>query len=153
MLPRWLTEEEKLLMPSYLKSFDLKKASTPPNFEVRNMAEWEEAEYLVVTWAGYNSILREIVRYGREEAKVIVVCSDSNSVKTYLQNGNVSLNNVSYLQESFNSIWIRDYFGNTGYKNDVDGYNKEIEEFGNCFGSDEFKEGTSAFMEKRKPNY
>ena len=58
MLPRWLTEEEKLLMPSYLKSFDLKKASTPPNFEVRNMAEWEEAEYLVVTWAGYNSILR-----------------------------------------------------------------------------------------------
>ena len=42
---------------------------------------------------------------------------------------------------------------NAGYKNDVDGYNKEIEEFGNCFESDEFKEGTSAFMEKRKPNY
>lgn len=42
---------------------------------------------------------------------------------------------------------------NAGYKNNVDGYSKEIEEFGNCFGSDEFKEGTSAFMEKRKPNY
>ena len=42
---------------------------------------------------------------------------------------------------------------NAGYENNVDGYNKEIEEFGNCFGSDEFKEGTSAFMEKRKPNY
>jgi agmatine deiminase len=120
MLPRWLTEDEKLQMPAYLNSFNQKKASTPPNFDVRNMAEWEEAEYLVVTWAGYNSILREIIRYGREEAKVIVVCSDSNSVKAYLQNGNVSLNNVSYLQENFNSIWIRDYFGNTGYKNDVD---------------------------------
>lgn len=42
---------------------------------------------------------------------------------------------------------------NAGYDNDVNGYNKEIEEFGNCFGSDEFKEGTTAFMEKRKPNY
>ena len=42
---------------------------------------------------------------------------------------------------------------NAGYKNDINGYSKEIEEFGNCFGSDEFKEGTSAFMEKRKPNY
>ena len=42
---------------------------------------------------------------------------------------------------------------NAGYDNDVDGYNKEIEEFGSCFGSDEFKEGTTAFMEKRKPNY
>lgn len=42
---------------------------------------------------------------------------------------------------------------NAGFKTNVDGYEKEIEEFGNCFGSDEFKEGTSAFMEKRKPNY
>ena len=42
---------------------------------------------------------------------------------------------------------------NAGYDSDVNGYNKEIEEFGNCFGSDEFKEGTTAFMEKRKPNY
>ena len=33
------------------------------------------------------------------------------------------------------------------------GYQKEIEEFGNCFGSDEFIEGTNAFMEKRKPNF
>jgi len=119
-LPRWLTEEEKIMMPDYLNSFNQKKAAASPNFEVRNMAEWEEVEYLLVTWASFNSILREIVRYGREEAKVIVVCSDSNSVKTYLQNGGVSLNNVSYLETNYNSIWIRDYFGNTGYKNDVD---------------------------------
>ena len=42
---------------------------------------------------------------------------------------------------------------NAGFKTNVDGYEKEIEEFGNCFGSDEFKEGTSAFMEKRKANF
>jgi enoyl-CoA hydratase len=42
---------------------------------------------------------------------------------------------------------------NAGYKNGVDGYEVEIEEFGKCFGTSEFKEGTSAFMEKRKANY
>ncbi|MDO7614764.1 MAG: enoyl-CoA hydratase, partial [Crocinitomicaceae bacterium] len=28
-----------------------------------------------------------------------------------------------------------------------------IEEFGKCFGTSEFKEGTTAFLEKRKANY
>src|SRR5690606_25469859 len=68
----------------------------------------------------YPSIIREIIRYGREECKVIVVCNDSNSVKTNLTSGGVSLSNIDYLQVPFNSIWIRDYFANSGYKNDVD---------------------------------
>lgn len=42
---------------------------------------------------------------------------------------------------------------NAGYSSESIGYQKEIEEFGNCFGSDEFIEGTNAFMEKRKPNF
>ncbi len=42
---------------------------------------------------------------------------------------------------------------NSGYDHKVDGYKKEIELFGNCFGSDEFVEGTTAFLEKRKPNF
>jgi len=29
----------------------------------------------------------------------------------------------------------------------------KIEEFGNCFGTDDFAEGTSAFLEKRKANF
>ena len=33
------------------------------------------------------------------------------------------------------------------------GYDFEIEQFGECFGTDEMKEGTSAFMEKRKPKF
>lgn len=40
---------------------------------------------------------------------------------------------------------------NAYFAEGVDGFAKEIEEFGKCFGTDDFKEGTSAFLEKRKP--
>lgn len=35
----------------------------------------------------------------------------------------------------------------------VNGFLVEIEEFGKCFGTADFKEGTSAFLEKRKANF
>ncbi len=42
---------------------------------------------------------------------------------------------------------------NAGYEPGVNGMEREIEEFGKCFGTADFKEGTSAFMEKRKANF
>lgn len=42
---------------------------------------------------------------------------------------------------------------NAYYAEGVDGFDKEIEEFGKCFASEDFKEGTAAFIEKRKANF
>ena len=42
---------------------------------------------------------------------------------------------------------------NANFKDGVNGYNVEIREFGNCFGTDDFEEGTTAFLEKRKANF
>ena len=39
---------------------------------------------------------------------------------------------------------------NAASKYNVDGFEVEIDEFGKCFGTDDFKEGTTAFLEKRK---
>lgn len=41
---------------------------------------------------------------------------------------------------------------NAGY-NEPNGFEKEIELFGRCFGTEDFKEGTTAFLEKRKPKF
>ena len=38
-------------------------------------------------------------------------------------------------------------------KHGEDGFQKEIEEFGKCFGTADFKEGTTAFLDKRKPDF
>jgi enoyl-CoA hydratase len=42
---------------------------------------------------------------------------------------------------------------NAGFTEGVNGFEVEIEEFGKCFGTTDFKEGTTAFLEKRKPNF
>src|SRR5690554_2437202 len=38
---------------------------------------------------------------------------------------------------------------NANYEKGVDGFEMEIEEFGNCFGTEDFEEGTQAFLQKQ----
>ena len=42
---------------------------------------------------------------------------------------------------------------NANFKDGVNGFDTEINEFGNCFGTEDFKEGTTAFLEKRKADF
>jgi agmatine deiminase len=121
-LPRYMTEAEKGMMESYLQSFEDRGISTPPPFSsLRTAAEWEEVQALVITWTGqYNTIQRQIVDAAQEECLVIIMCTDSNAVKSHLNSNGVPDVNIDYIETGWNSIWIRDYGSNSVYVNDVD---------------------------------
>jgi agmatine/peptidylarginine deiminase len=99
--------------------------TTPPPFAVRTMAEWEEVQSVVVTWTSYSGILKQIVRAARTECEVIIVCDNAATVQAYLQNNSYGgpledLSNIVYLEEDFNSVWVRDFGPESIYANEVD---------------------------------
>ena len=118
VLPKGLTQEEKLLLPNY--QFTKNKRTPAPTSPVRTSAQWEEVEYLLIRWTTqYQNIQRQIVQAAVKECKVLIATTSENTVRTYLTNNGVELTNVRFLNAPSNSIWIRDYAANTIYSNDV----------------------------------
>ncbi|MGB2128993.1 MAG: enoyl-CoA hydratase/isomerase family protein [Flavicella sp.] len=60
---------------------------------------------------------------------------------------------VKILQNSPNAIAKAIGAVNASFREGVDGYSEEIVNFGACFGTPEFNEGTQAFLNKRKANF
>lgn len=126
-LPKGLAPHEVPLIPEYRDSRAgaTRGITTPPDFPVRTMAEWEEVQSLVVTWEGYASILKQIVRYAKDECEVIIVCDSPSEVTNYLMGTQAGgplpdMNDITLLQASSNSIWVRDYGPEVIYQNEVD---------------------------------
>lgn len=105
-LPIYLTEDEKRL--SYDNHYPPVNF-IPPTTPVRTMAEWEELDGIILTWTSYLPLLRQIVDAAQEEGMVWIICSDSNSVKSYLTNYGIPLVNLSFIIAPYNSVWSRDY--------------------------------------------
>jgi len=122
-LPHAMTPAEEKIMAEYLRQ---KRESssriipTPPPGPVRNMAEWEEVQALVIAWSGQATILKEIVRNSVKECKVFIVATDTAAVVSQLSTAGISLDSVRFVNTPFNSIWICDYGPSCVYKNDVD---------------------------------
>jgi len=122
-LPKHLTQYEKKMMESGLYQSPVvssRSNTDPPDFYTRTIGEWEELQSIIVTWDAFYSVLREIVRYAKDEVEVINVCQDSTAIKTYLANNGIDMENLTFIQAPFNTVWVRDYGPNPVYQNDVD---------------------------------
>lgn len=111
-------------MPAYLEA--VRNHATARQGDVpahpRAPAEWEELQGLAITWVdGFWEIQAEIVRNARKEVEVYIVTGNEAQVKARLDSRNVDYSsNVSFVNGSYNSIWIRDFGPNSVYINDVD---------------------------------
>jgi agmatine deiminase len=115
-----ISREERSTMSEYLASRTSRMVPNPPPAPVRTMAEWEELQGLIISWAGQNTILREIVRNAVKECRVFILTNNPTTVEGQLTNAGIPLDSVTFLDEPFNTIWVRDYGPWTVYKNDVD---------------------------------
>ena len=121
-LPHLMTATERDAMPSYLHSRvgSSSAINTPPSSPVRTIAEWEELQGLTITWTSFQSILKEIVRFAKQETRVYIVCNNATTVINYLASYGIDTVNVTCLQLPYNSVWCRDYGPWSAYTNDVD---------------------------------
>ena len=119
-LPHIMTDQEKALYKNYTPPRSFTDDFNPPYSPVRTLAEWEEYQAVMVTWTSYPSIVAQIVDYVQDECVCVIICSDSNSVKTQLTSYGVPLTNLRFLIAGFNSVWCRDYGQWNAYTSDID---------------------------------
>lgn len=113
LLPQWMTKEESLMVNEIGRGH---RITAPPDGWVETSAEFEKLRGIFITWiygsSSTNQIFRQIVEETGEICKVYVIVgstSEQNSITSYLQSYNISLDSVDFYIWPRNSIWIRDY--------------------------------------------
>jgi enoyl-CoA hydratase len=79
-----------------------------------------------------------LVNYVVSQEELLSFCEDLGK--------KIARNSPMAIAEAINAV-------NASYNQSVNGFEVEIRAFGACFGTDDFREGTRAFLEKRKPDF
>jgi enoyl-CoA hydratase len=115
---------------------------------------------------GYGGTQRLVQLIGKGKAMELLMSAhmiDANEAKqlglvNYVTTSETLLDHTKKILEVINSKAPLAVAGciksaNAVFDESADGYDLEIKEFGNCFDTEDMKEGVTAFMEKRKANF
>jgi len=129
ILPKGFTSGERKGSCEYISEVQARSnigITTPPLSPVRSMAEWEELESIVISWAltsipDLNTLYIEIVKNAKKDSDVIIVCRNPSFVKSLLVSEGVDIDDsIKFVERDLETIWIRDFGPNSCYLNDVD---------------------------------
>jgi agmatine deiminase len=107
LLPIELTEEEKTRLHEIGINH---RATAPPVGAIRNPAEWEPSEGVLVRWP--LGIPVALVAEMSEDVVVTTLVASAaaeQSARTTYGSGGVNMANVEFVRAATNSIWVRDY--------------------------------------------
>ncbi|MBP7147927.1 MAG: agmatine deiminase family protein [Acidobacteria bacterium] len=106
-LPIGLTEEEKTRLHEIGAEH---RNSAPPAGPVRNPAEWEPSEGVLVRWPLGISV--DLVAEMSEDVVVTTIvanASEEQAARNAYTNGGVRMDHVAFVYAATDSIWVRDY--------------------------------------------
>jgi len=85
--------------------------TAPPTGPVRNIAEFERNQGVIISYPGYWGIPYTLISELSEGVMVYVICelSDQTSVYNELNSEGVTMSNISFIDAPLDSYWSRDY--------------------------------------------
>jgi len=104
-----MSEQEKALMKTYSRSFT---ETDPPTGEVRNIAEWEPSEGVIIAYDGSFGIPYSLIAEMSEDVIVTTIVANSSeetTVRNYFSSNGVNLSNCNFVYQNPDSWWSRDY--------------------------------------------
>lgn len=104
-----LSPEEKALMQKQTRSFT---ETDPPVGDVRNIAEWEPMESVLIAYDGGFGIPLSLIAEMSQDCGVTTIvsnASEENNVMTIYNNNGVNTANCTFVHQDPNTYWTRDY--------------------------------------------
>jgi len=105
-----MTDEERALMPAYLESLRGLAQTPPPPVPVRNIAEFEQMEGVLIAYP--LGIPLSLVAEMSEDVMVTTIVDDAseeNYVRNLYSPAGVNMSNCNFLLAPHDSYWTRDY--------------------------------------------
>ncbi len=100
---------EKELMKSSTRSFS---ETSPPSGDIRNIAEWEPMQGVIVAYTGEFGVPISLIAEMSQDCKITTIVANSseqNTVNNIYSSNGVNLANCSYKYQDPDSYWTRDY--------------------------------------------